>query len=122
MTEQMKQALEDAANGLAWSQGQIILDKETFKQDISNIPIERMVVVPIHDKVRTSVLFGANWYLNNVWHDGSEKPTDIEATLLIRTKNDLYGLKMYMWLSKEEVENMKMWAYLHDILPTIKEE
>lgn len=74
MTEQAKNALNKAAKDLAWSQGQIILDKETFEQDISKIPLERMVVVPIPYKVETAVQFGANWYHKNVWHDCTKVP------------------------------------------------
>lgn len=32
MTEQMKQALQEAANGMQWSSGQIVLDKATLKE------------------------------------------------------------------------------------------
>lgn len=74
MTEQAKEALDKEAKKLAWSQGQIILDKKTFNQDVSKIPIERMVVVPIPDKVEMAALFGANWYHKNVWHDCTKVP------------------------------------------------
>lgn len=74
MTEHAKKTLDKESKKLAWSQGQIVLDKETFEQDVSKIPLERMVVVPIPDKVETAVLFGANWYHKNVWHDCTKVP------------------------------------------------
>ena len=74
MTEQMIQALQKAANGMQWANGQIVIDKETFKPQSATTPFENLVCVPIPDKIKTAVLFGANWYRNNVWHQPNEKP------------------------------------------------
>lgn len=84
MTEQMTNKLTDAAEKLQWCNGQMLLDKETLNPaDPAATPFEKLVSVPVPDKIKTAVLFGANWYRNNVWHERMEEPEE-RAHCLIR--------------------------------------
>ena len=126
MTEYTKEILDNAVNNLAWSQGQIILDKETFEQDISKIPLERMIVVPIPDKVKTAALFGANWYYKNIWHDETEIPkynlngiTDfIISSCFGHIKGEAHTYTPEQWSAHLEFNaNSKFrWAYEEDLI------
>ena len=89
MTQKMKEALDDAAKGLQWSRGQILINKKTLKPaDISVTPLEELVSIPIPDEICHAVIFGANWYKNNMWHDRKEEPKD-RAHCLIRFSSDI---------------------------------
>ena len=131
MTEQMKQALDQAAKGLQWSNGQILLNKENFKPtDPAVTPLDKLVSVPIPDKLETAVKFGANWYRNNVWHPVSEKPAGVDKAdrdILIVTMGPVYyGNKLQTWhiisymtwdWVKLHAGEFDKWAYLEDLLP-----
>ena len=83
MTEQMKEALDKAARDLQWSQGSMLIDKKTLKPaDPADVPLERLVYLPVPDKLDMAVHFGANWYRNNLWHDASEEPCDMGHCLI----------------------------------------
>lgn len=84
MTEQMKQALDKAAERLQWSSGDMLIDKETLKPaDLAVAPLERLVHLPVPNLIDNAVHFGANWYRNNVWHERMEEPEE-RAHCLIR--------------------------------------
>jgi len=131
MTEQMKQALDQAAKGLQWSNGQILLNKENFKPtDPAVTPLDKLVSVPIPDKLETAVKFGANWYRNNMWHPASEKPAGVDKAgrdILIVTMGPVYyGNKLQTWhiisymtwdWVKSHAGEFDKWAYLEDLLP-----
>ena len=51
--------LEKAANGYAWAHDTIRVNRDTFST--RNVPVEKMVLVPIGEEIKTAVLFGANW-------------------------------------------------------------
>lgn len=117
MTEQMKQALQEAANGMQWSSGQILLDKATLKEQSALTPLENLVCVPIPNKIKTAVLFGANWYRNNVWNQPNKKP-DYDKHILAIT---IYGVfKGYP--AEINPATIKKWAYIEDILPDMKND
>ncbi len=134
MTEQMKKALDKAAERLQWSSGQMLIDKKTLQPaDPAEVPLERLVCLPVPNLVDTAVHFGANWYRNNVWHEASEEPTTTGKCcfLLIKAKGlnaprvacykpqnkELYicGYDLHRTFENYLVEK---WAYIEDILPT----
>jgi len=131
MTEQMKQALDKAAERLQWSSGQMLIDKKTLKPaDPAVVPLERLVCLPVPNLIDTAVHFGANWYRNNVWHLSSEKPADVDGVgrdiLIVTMGPEYYGNKLQTWhifsyMSWEWVKThageFEKWAYLEDLLP-----
>ena len=136
MTEQMKQALDQAAKGLQWSNGQILLNKENFKPaDPAVTPLNKLVSVPLPDKLETAVKFGVNWYLNNVWHDAkTEDPDEEKQLILLSHLNNgeaSYRFALYSdhartvmvsnngaypWMKLSYYEK---WAYVDDFFPDI---
>ena len=51
--------LEKVANEYAWAHDTIGVNRDTFST--RNVPVEKMVRVPIAEEIKTAVLFGANW-------------------------------------------------------------
>jgi len=117
MTEQMKQALDKAAKGLQWSQGSMLIDKETLQPaDPAVVPLNRLVHLPIPDKLDVAAHFGANWYRNNIWHDATEVP-DSNMELLVITEP--FDAPCVMTSNSDRFrERAKQWAYIEDLLPT----
>jgi hypothetical protein len=125
MTEQMKQALDKAAKGLQWSQGSMLIDKETLQPaDPAVVPLNRLVHLPIPDKLDMAAHFGANWYRNNIWHSPDEEPEHGEGFaiidrngILIASYNMMVGSSM-SWEKIKEIDGCKCWAYCEDLMPT----
>ena len=130
----MKKALDKAAKGQQWANGQILIDNETLKPaNPATTPFERLANIPVPDKIEVAVLFGANWYRNNVWHDRREIPKCKEGDQIIVFGQTSVGVgcsvcnvigdrviyspltqKVYKW---GECPFTK-WAYIEDLLPT----
>lgn len=133
MTEQMKQALDKAAKGQQWANGQILIDSETLKPANPATPFERLTNIPVPDKIEVAVLFGANWYRNNVWHDRQEIPNRKEDDHIIVCGQTSAGVGcsvccmiadgvIYSPLTHKEYKwgecPFTKWAYINDLLPT----
>lgn len=134
MTEQMKQALDKAAKGQQWANGQILIDRETLKPaNPATTPFERLMNIPVPDKIEVAVLFGANWYRNNIWHDKREVPECKEDDQIIVYGQTSAGIGcsvcgiiedgvIYSPLTDKEYKwnqcPFTKWAYINDLLPT----
>lgn len=128
MTEQMKQALDKAAKGLQWSQGSILIDKKTLKPvDPAEVPLERLVHLPVPDKLDMAAHFGANWYRNNMWHNVSEE-ADLSKYVLLYDEADGYMSPPCRFpfrdmpgfvsaMNRKYGANYTKWAYMEDLLP-----
>lgn len=51
--------MEQVADGYAWAHDTIGVNKDTFSTQ--NVPVEKMVRVPIGEEIKTAVLFGGKW-------------------------------------------------------------
>lgn len=73
---------------------------------------------------------GAEWADNhpvNVWHDASEEPKEHSKIVIIDTKgewwnidyasDDFEGYGLYGWAFCIAHYNLKIWAYIDDLLP-----
>lgn len=73
---------------------------------------------------------GAKWADNhpvNVWHDASEEPKEHSKIVIIDTKgewwnidyasDDFEGYGLYGWAFCIAHYNLKIWAYIDDLLP-----
>lgn len=116
MTDKLNELLDKAAKGLQWSSGGMLIDKETFQPaDPAVVPLERLVYMPIPDKMDIAAHFGANWYRNNIWHDATEIP-DSNMELLVLTEP--FGSPCVMTSNSDRFcERAKRWAYIEDLLP-----
>lgn len=67
---------------------------------------------------------GADWRINSVWHDASEKPKKNDVHIAVLNK---YVIKTYFWCDFSgwekyvRLDNIEKWAYIEDLLPA-KEE
>lgn len=62
----------------------------------------------------------ANWRINSVWHDVSERPNENEPTIIERTDNKFsFHEKGYdgPWKYNVEQFGFKRWAYIKDLIP-----
>lgn len=133
MTEQMKKALDKAAKRMQWANGQTLIDRETLKQADALTPLERLTSIAVPDKIETAVLFGANWYRNNIWHDKREVPECKEDDQIIVYGQTSAGIGcsvcgiiedgvIYSPLTGKEYKwgecPFTKWAYINDLLPT----
>ena len=61
---------------------------------------------------------GAEWRINSVWHEGSEKPDTDKGDLLIIVK-DAFGKDVYVRQNAYYVikYGCKKWAYIKDLIP-----
>lgn len=62
---------------------------------------------------------GAEWRINSVWHDASEKPDTDKGDLLVIVK-DAFGKDVYVRQNAYYVLKYSCvkWAYIEDLLPT----
>ena len=59
-----REEIENIARQYAWAHDTIGVNKETF--DTKNVPIDKMVRVPIGEEIETAVLFGIRYALSHV--------------------------------------------------------
>lgn len=70
--------------------------------------------------IKKAFVAGANWRINIVWHEVSERPDENEPTIIER-ENGKFSLheKGYdgPWKYNVEQFNFKRWAYVRDLIP-----
>lgn len=78
---------------------------------------------------RDGFIAGAQWRINSVWHDASEKPkfngkVEKEGILLLYSS----GQCVFLYLDKDEWESILgyatfvKWAYITDLIPDARKE
>lgn len=62
---------------------------------------------------------GANWRINKMWHDASEKPKQGCMTLVVCSNGTSYvcGPNYSDWNDAVRVFLIERWAYIEDLLP-----
>lgn len=73
------------------------------------------------DYLHKGFYHGAQWRINSVWHEMSEKPNGMFAILVDLSDDDGEAYSLEMNLSGVESSG-KRWAYVSDLLPDRKEE
>lgn len=67
---------------------------------------------------------GADWRINSIWHDVSEKPKKNDVHIAVLNK---YGIKTDFWCDfcgwekYVRLDKIEKWAYIDDLLPTTEE-
>lgn len=70
-----------------------------------------------------SFIAGAEWRINSVWHDASEKPKDNAMILII----DRFGFPFFCFPNSNEWEEKRLlldafkWAYKEDLIPNMED-
>jgi|GEM_PF-381136 hypothetical protein len=76
--------------------------------------------------VKRAFADGANWYINSVWHDASERPKDRNAQCLVEVKSggssffllsQFYHSGGFSFMDGINKIQPKRWAYIEDLLP-----
>lgn len=65
---------------------------------------------------------GAQWRIDSVWHEGSEKPDTDKGDLLIIVK-DAFGKDVYVRQNAYYVlkYGCKKWSYVKDLIPNMED-
>lgn len=71
---------------------------------------------------RLGFIEGANWRIDSVWHEGSEKPDTDKGDLLVIVK-DAFGKDVYVHQNAYYVlkYGCKKWAYIKDLIPNMED-
>ena len=70
------------------------------------------------DEFKEGFIAGANWHINSVWHDASERPDTDKGDLLVIVK-DAFGKDVYVRQNAYYVlkYGCVRWAYIKDLIP-----
>lgn len=70
------------------------------------------------DEFKKGFIAGANWRINSVWHDASERPDTDKGDLLVIVK-DAFGKDVYVRQNAYYVlkYGCVRWAYIKDLIP-----
>lgn len=69
---------------------------------------------------RSCFIEGAQWRINSVWHDASEKPNGMFVILI--DFGDEVGAEEYgLGITTDDLNGAKRWAYVSDLIPERKE-
>lgn len=83
------------------------------------------------DDFNEGFIAGAQWRVNSVWHDVSEKPEAnrhylvlyrFEGEMLTKVEVDLFTISQEIWDLSISRKRVMSWAYIDDLLPERKEE
>jgi hypothetical protein len=78
-----------------------------------------------HDEIAEAAFIkGADWRINSVWHDASERP-DKGKMLIVEDIDSAYDLvyltKSKPWEELSEKNHYMRWAYIEDLLPNMED-
>lgn len=73
-------------------------------------------------ELEAAFVAGADWRINSVWHDASEKPKNDKVLVVLDHNNRPWVIRPgHIWEYTVEIFCAKKWAYISDLLP-IKED
>lgn len=98
------------------------------KEDIEKAKVDSCVIensifnpelIPYYEK---GFKDGAEWRINSVWHEGSEKPDTDKGDLLV-TVTDEFGKDVHFRQNAYYVikYGCVRWAYINDLIPNTEE-
>lgn len=72
--------------------------------------------------IENAYMQGAEWRINSVWHNASEKPDTDKGDLLVIIQ-DAFGKDVYVRQNAYYVlrYGCKHWAYIEDLLPNMED-
>lgn len=112
----MKQTVEEAA----YNYLQKILESSDFEINFEEDNYDAGARDAVLDVTERAYIAGANWRINSVWHDASERP-DKGKMLIVEDIDSAYDLvyltKSKPWEELSEKNHYMRWAYIEDLLP-----
>lgn len=97
------------------------------KEDIKKAAINYREILTYNPKDmyddEKSFIVGAEWRINSVWHNVSEKPKKGEMILALRSKYSpiICGPFNFDWKETVEEFSLKKWAYVEDLIHDTEE-
>ena len=88
--------------------------------------IEKAAAIYTAQAEESAFADGANWYINSVWHDASERPKDRNAQCLVEVKSggssffllsQFYHSGGFSFMDGINKIQPNRWAYIEDLLP-----
>ena len=103
------------------------MTREQIKSAASEAALRMKFRSDIHPSQQGEALFieGAEWRINSVWHDVSEKPENERYILVDKVYRAQAVWKQHVdddWLNDVNHFGITRWAYVSDLLPERKEE
>lgn len=94
------------------------MDRDTIekaaKEFLLNEPLELGIT---STKVfQTGFIEGANWRINSVWHDATEKPNGM-FIIIIDFGNEIGAEEFGLGMTSDDLDGARRWAYVSDLLP-----
>mgnify|MGYP000386827016 CR=1 FL=1 len=77
--------------------------------------------IDVRDAIKTGFQYAANWRIDSVWHDVSEKPNGM-FVIIIDFGNEISPEEFGLGMTSDDLNGAKRWAYISDLLPERKEE
>lgn len=116
----MKQTVEEAA----YNYLQKILESSDFEINFEEDNYDAGARDAVLDVTERAYIAGANWRINSVWHDASERP-DKGKMLIVEDIDSAYDLvyltKSKPWEELSEKNHYMRWAYIEDLLPNMED-
>lgn len=74
------------------------------------------------DDLQEAFIIGANWCINSVWHDASEKPDISKEIIVIYPDKSCRVFRPNgVWKTLIKVDKFIKWAYIEDLLPNVED-
>ena len=116
----MKQTVEEAA----YNYLQKILESSDFEINFEEDNYDAGARDAVLDVTERAYIAGANWRINSVWHDASERP-DKGKMLIVEDIDSAYDLvyltKSKPWEELSEKNHYMRCAYIEDLLPNMED-
>lgn len=99
------------------------MNRETIEQAARASAREACAHYDEEEGYANGFVAGADWRINSVWHDASEKPNRNQLILFECRKTYGKGYSVNFGENYELMKNVILrWAYIIDLLPDRKEE
>lgn len=101
------------------------MTREQIEKAGRDYALDQLGIVGLSGRAEAMKAFieGAQWRINSVWHDASEKPDKNQLVLFECRKTYGKGYSVNFGENYELMKNVIVrWAYIIDLLPERKEE
>ena len=101
------------------------MEREQIEKAGRDYALDQLEIVGLPGRAEAMKAFvaGADWRINSVWHDASEKPDKNQLVVFECRKTYGRGYSVNFGENYPLLKNVILgWAYVYDILPERKEE
>lgn len=108
------------------------MTREQIEKAAKDYVMPNARISPLMESIvaKEGFIAGAQWRINDVWHDASEKPERENEYLLVEYKDwgsdesdyDVVAVEDFEIYANRIYSDLICWAYIFDLLPERKEE